>query len=354
MVAPDAAALAAHCQPAIAPSATVDASLDNLISNETGPGWIGGDSTYSTALPDGQETFVFSDTLTGTATPSGAATLTGFIHNSELVGSLSGRTTDIGGTERAPQTLIPDTTDSGDQWQGAATDVENGSQLVFVNEFAPVSGSQYERFTGHSGIAVMSIGSNGVPTFGSVTPVPTDATTQWGNALMQSGAYTYIYGADVNAAINDFYGMKVARVALGDSLDTSAWQYWNGTQWVSGEGNAVADQTVTVVTGVTAQQDGTGYEAVSIPGWPGGDTSVDLAYSCSPTGPWTAPTPVYTIPQITQYPDEIAYIATFHPELSSQGSLIVSYDVSSTDRLSALEQNVHQYQPQFLQLSVGA
>ena len=148
--------------------------------------------------------------------------------------------------------------------------------------------------------------------------------------------------------------MKVARVPLGDSLDSSAWQYWNGAQWVSGESNAVSDQTITVLTGVTPQQDGTGYEAVSIPGWQGGDTSVDLAYSCSPTGPWTAPTAVYTIPQVTQYPDEIAYIATFHPDLSSPGRLVVSYDINSTDGLSALEQDVHQYQPQFLQLKSGS
>ena len=116
---------------------------------------------------------------------------------------------------------------------------------------------------------------------------------------------------------------------LGNSLDTGAWQYWDGTQWVSGEGNAVADQTITVFTGVTPQQDGTGYEAASIPGWQGGDTSVDLAYSCSPAGPWTAPTPVYTIPQVTQYPDEIAYMATFHTELSSPGDLIVSYAINT-------------------------
>ena len=121
--------------------------------------------------------------------------------------------------ERA-ETLIPDTTPTapGDQWEVAATDVENGSQLVFVNEFAPVSGSEFDAFTGRSGIAVMSTSATGGPTLSSVTPVPTDATTQWGNALMQSGGYTYIYGADFNAAINDFYGMKVARVPLGESL----------------------------------------------------------------------------------------------------------------------------------------
>jgi hypothetical protein len=204
------------CQPATtSPRATVDTALNNLISNETGPGWVGGDSTYSTQLPDGQEAFVFSDTLIGTAQGSGAASLTGLVHNSELVGGMSGLSSadagglnpldsDIGGTVSSPQTLIPDTTDAGDQWQVAATYVENGNQLVFVNEFASVAGSEFDRFTGHSGIAVLRVPGDGVPTFSSVTQLPTDAFTQWGNAITQSGGYTYIYGTESNTTSGAF------------------------------------------------------------------------------------------------------------------------------------------------------
>ena len=50
-----------------------DTSLDSVFANQQGPGWIGGDATYSTALPNGQEAFAFSDTLVGTAQPSGTA-----------------------------------------------------------------------------------------------------------------------------------------------------------------------------------------------------------------------------------------------------------------------------------------
>ena len=118
------------------------------------------------SCPTGSEAFVFSDTLIGTAQASGAANVTGLVHNSELVGGMSGLNSDdigdmipldsdIGGTVSSPQTLIPDTTDSGDQWQVAATYVENGNQLVFVNEFAPVRERVFDRFTGHSGIAVL-------------------------------------------------------------------------------------------------------------------------------------------------------------------------------------------------------
>ena len=76
-VAPGAAALADDCQPTTTPTATEDAPLTSLMSNELGPGWIGGDATYSTELPSGNEAFVFSDTLIGTAQPNGSASLQG-------------------------------------------------------------------------------------------------------------------------------------------------------------------------------------------------------------------------------------------------------------------------------------
>jgi hypothetical protein len=301
---------------------------------------------YSTQLPNGQESFVFSDTLVGTAQSSGLSNLTGIPRNSELVGALPNLSTNISGTYGSPSSLIPDP-GGNDHWWTTSTYVENGSQLVYVNEFAPVPGS-WDQFTGRSGIAVLPVSGNGMPAFSSIVPLPTDATTQWGNAVFQDSSYTYVYGLD--SAVGAFYGMKVARVPLGASLQTSAWTYWNGSQWLSGEGNAVAINTGTQLSGVVPQAGGSGYAAVSIPGGVYHGSSVTLSYACSPTGPWSTPQPVYTIPQVSQYPNEFAYTPTIHPELTGQGGLVVSYDINSTSS-AAVIQNVHQYQPHFLLLN---
>ena len=165
----------------------------------------------------------------------------------------------------------------------------------------------------------MSIPADGMPTLSSITLVPTDPDTQWGNAVTQSNGYNYIYGTSSDTTSGAFFGMKIAWVAQGDSLDSDDWQYWSGTQWVSDEAGAATVDTGYELTGVTTQQGEGGYEAVSIPGSVYTDKTVDVSYACSPTGPWSAPTPVYTIPQVSQYPDEIAYIPTFHPELSGPG-----------------------------------
>ena len=339
----------ADCQPSVSPTASVDSNLTELFADQMGPGWLGADGTYSTQLPDKRESFVFSDTLIGTAQPNGQTTsLTGMPNNSEMVGFMPNLDVDINGTYGAPMSLIPDSSDA-DHWWTTSTYVENGVQLIYVNEFQPVSGSTFEQFTGRSGIAVMSLPQGGLPTLQSITPLPTDPDTQWGHAVMQTGSYVYVYGLVTNPSSGTFYGMKIARVLQGQSLDTSAWNFWDGSSWVGGEQNAAIINTGSILTGVEPQAGGAGYVAVSIPGGVFDDTSVALSYACSPTGPWSPPSSVYTIPQIAEYPNEIAYSPTFHPELSESG-LVVSYNINNTSSDSVL-QDVHEYQPQFLLLT---
>ena len=347
-VGPSWAAASGGLEPALPPSAVPDQFLNGVFSGQLGPGWIGGDAAYSTALPDGRVAFVFSDTLIGTAKPSGSASITGMPHSSELVGDLPSLDADYDGTYGAPKTLIPDTFKSGDEWQIEATYSEGGQQLIFVNEYVAATGAMYETYTGRSGIAVMSVPRGGMPTLRSIMLLPTDPDTQWGNAVMQNGGYIYVYGSDINPATSTVIGMKVARVPAAQSLDTSAWAYWNGSGWASGESDAVAVPTGYQLTGVTSDPDGNGFIAVSVPDGVQADDTIDLSYAASPTGPWTAPQPVYTIPQIAKYQNEVAYMPTFHPELSSPNVLVVSYNTNTTSGLSALLRNVHAYLPQFL------
>jgi len=336
------------CAPSTLPTASADTSLDSVFATQQGPGWIGGDATYSTALPNQREAFVFSDTLLGTALSDGRASLTGLAHNSELTGTLPDLGLDVNGAESSP-TLIPDQDSPGDSWQVASTYMEHGDQLVFVNEFSPVSGSLFDNYTGRTGIAVMSLAS-GTPSLVSVASVPTDPITQWGNAMTQSDGYDYIYGLTMNTATNTFYGLKVGRVPVGQSLAFGDWTYWTGSTWSSGETNAIVVKGLPLITGVVPLQNQTGFMGVGISGLAGHAMKVVLTFSCSPTGPWSPPQAVYTIPETTEYPNEYAYIATFHPELQGDG-VITSYNVDSLNGFAALVQNNHQYQPSFVQIT---
>lgn len=339
-----------YCAPANLPTATSNQTLNSYFSNQTGPGWVGGDATYSAKLPDGRIAWTFSDSFIGTVLPDGTTTFTGMPHNAQLVGSGANLVNNYGGTYAAPTSLIPNRTTNSWWWVGS-TYVENNTQLIFVNDFD--ARNMFGYFTGNSGIAVMKLPTGGKPTYSSLTTLPTDSTTQWGSAVTSDSTYNYIYGLSSNSADGTFYGMKVARVAKGKTLQVSTWQYWNGSSWVTGESHAVAFPTTNTITGVTAQPSwmGTGYVATSIPSGVFNDNVVQLSFACSPQGPWSTPQTVATIPEIAQYHDEIAYIPTFHPELSnSTTGLVVSYNINTTDGWAALAQNIHIYQPRFLQM----
>ena len=80
------------------------------------------------------------------------------------------------------------------------------------------------------------------------------------------------------------------------------------------------------------------------------DSELQVSYSCAPQGPWSTPATVYTIPEVTEYSDEIAYMATFHPELDDANGSVVSYSVDSLGGLDPLRADIHEYQPRFLYL----
>ena len=340
-----------YCAPATLPVATTNQTVNNYFANRLGPGWIAGDATYSAKLPDGRIAWTFSDSMVGTAKTDGTATFTGMPHNAQLIGTNGNLFDNYGGTYSAPTPLIPNRTSSSWWWVGA-TFVENNQQLIFVNDFD--ARNMFGYFTGNSGIAVMKLTTGGKPTYNKVQALPTDSTTQWGNALASDSTYNYIYGISSASSDGTFYGMKVARVAKGSTLTASSWRYWNGTAWVSGVTNAIPIATTNTLTGVTKQptwMGSTGYVAVSIPSGVFFDNVVQLSFACSPQGPWSIPQTVYNIPEISQFHNEVAYIPTFHTELSNSTSgLNVSYNINTTEGWGTLAQNIHLYQPRFLQL----
>ena len=55
--------------PAAPSAATIDSTFDGY-ATQNGPGWTGGDGTYSLALPDGTNLFMWSDSYIGTVDPT--------------------------------------------------------------------------------------------------------------------------------------------------------------------------------------------------------------------------------------------------------------------------------------------
>ena len=336
-----------YCIPPTVSTTSVDSVYDGYLNQQTGPGWVGGDSTYHTTLPDGRTVWDFSDTLIGTASTTGQATFTGMPHNTLLIGSGSSLATDLGGSYTSPHSLIPDDTYNGQQawyWVGA-TYVENGQLLVFANQ---ITSGTFGTVTGNSVIAVFSIpAAPALPVFQKIIPIVSDPGMQWGNGYTFDSTYNYIYGVASN------HQMKLARVARGKTTTLSSWQFWNGTSWVSGEQNAVVmNSTQAEAISPLPSNWGKGYIAVSVSAFPG--LQLQEQFSCAPQGPWSPPQSIYTIPETNgEYPYEIAYIPNvvgYHP--SGNSSLRVSYNINYTgsNGFQTLAQNINMYRARFVDL----
>jgi hypothetical protein len=65
----------------------------------------------------------------------------------------------------------------------------------------------------------------------------------------------------------------------------------------------------------------------------------------SPEGPWSEPTLIYETPE--HKGDVFTYNAKAHPELSTEGRLLISYNVNTSD-LKKVEAEAGIYRPRFL------
>jgi hypothetical protein len=102
-------AFASHPMAPSTPTATPNAGLNTLFNTygNSGIGWTGADSTYSTPLPDGRRLWIYSDTFLGPVNPDLSRPIdTPFLRNSMIVQDGARLETVHGGTTSEPTTLL--------------------------------------------------------------------------------------------------------------------------------------------------------------------------------------------------------------------------------------------------------
>ncbi|BFO16351.1 hypothetical protein SHKM778_27390 [Streptomyces sp. KM77-8] len=116
----------------------------NNYAKSTSRGWTGGDSTYSTLLPDGRRLWMFSDTFIGPLNSNGTRPLSApLINQSFVVQSGNSMSTITGGSTSDPQALRPPPAANEWYWLGDGTigeaDGKERLQIVFHRweRFAP-------------------------------------------------------------------------------------------------------------------------------------------------------------------------------------------------------------------------
>jgi len=404
-------------EPDLAPlSVTVreDNSFNQLFKR-CGPGWTGGDSTYSTALSPTQVLWLFSDTFIGPVTRDGKRNPddTTFVQGNTLVlqdTTSSALTTYVRktvGDEQETRSLPtfarspyddsrcpgqdfvqindalamfqPPQCPSGQHcyYWGGALAVENNQLTTFLQLMEQTGAGIFDFAWRESAIATVPIDKldTAEPAYVSV---PNNGVSYGGAVISDDDKYTYIYGMREESAGNSIcsgHCIHIARAPKDKMARPEEWRYWGATASTSARyawtekaehslpmagntGAAAAPQTQDQLGAARVTRCGALPECYVIIAhqYTGGASDNILAwYAAQPQGPWAGPVFVYQTPESRQPGQLFTYNAKIHPGLANEDGLLVSYDVNSlapaTDPLSPVV-TADSYRPRFIRVKL--
>jgi fibronectin type 3 domain-containing protein len=332
---------AAAALPAGGMAASAVASMFNTYG-DAGNHWTGADSTVSVPLPDGRVAWLFSDTFLGTVNADGSRpTSTPMVNNTIVVqDGTSLVSTRTGGTAALPEALVKPSQAGEFYWVGDGT-IENGALKVIYNRYKKTGDGGLDFALTGSALATFALPALTVT---SVVDLPVSTTIGWGSAILEDGAYTYIYGTSSTADHLKF--AHVARVPAGGL--GGAWQFWTGTAWSATE-SAAARLFSGVGTGFGVQQVNGQYVLVTQENNAVFDPQFVAYTAASPTGPFTGPVQLFKAPEQESGSPVITYDSRVHPELARSGKLLVSYNVNSLVNNDNYT-NARLYRPRFVEV----
>jgi hypothetical protein len=404
-------------EPGLAPlsvTAREDNSFNQLFQR-CGPGWTGGDSTYSTSLSPTQVLWLFSDTFIGPVSREGKRNPDGelFVQGNTLVlqdtpsGALTTLLRTTVGGERATQSLPTFTRSPYDgshcpadndvqkssaqamfqpaqcpsaqhcyYWGGALV-VDNGQLITFLQLMEQTGTGVFDFAWRSSAIATLPLErlDTAEPAY---VNAPGNGVSYGGAILRAADNYTYIYGVREEPAGNPIctgHCIHIARAPNHKLAQPAEWRYWGEIPgnaehygWTEQAADSVPMAGDTGPTAAPQTQDQLGAARVSHCGalpecyviiaqqYTGGISENILAwYAAQPQGPWAGPVFVYQTPESRQPGQLFTYNAKLHPAFTNEEGLLVSYDVNSlapvSDPASALA-NADSYRPRFIRVQL--
>jgi len=340
---------------ALTATASVNQTLTDQFTSyaETGGAWTGGDSTYTLPLKGGRTGWFFSDTFLGTVNPDGSRpTDSPFVNNSVVVQTSKGLSTITGGTPDEPAGIIPPEPDGRWYWIGDPAEGPHKTVQVPLLQFERTGPGSFDFQWVANRLATLDGDSLQLE---SIVDLPSATGINWGSWTLQEGRYTYIYGVADPEGVRSSY---VARTTGKDAL-AGDWSFWNGTDWVSGEADAVpVVPYVANEFSVAKYRDG--YLLITQDTSELFSTRIVARTSCSPTGPFSEPVEVYRTPETGlagSYGDAdvFTYNAHEHPNLRKGNRLLVTYNVNTFDNVGDVYDDASIYRPRFIdvELKVG-
>jgi hypothetical protein len=320
--------IAALNVPHTAAAAGPDTAFTHMFASLSGSGWVGGDGTNSVALPDGRDCWIFSDTITA----SSAAGLR-FTHNSIV---LTG-----GGSPRVISDPIPQPSPNEFYWAGAAR-VRGGQIWEIAQRIVQTGPGLWDFHFAADYLAKISISTWKLA---SITPLAgTAGSIDWGVAMLDDGAYTYIYGSESQGLSS---WMHIARVPKG-RLDLP-WSYDTDSGWAPNAAAASRRLLPGVAPAFSVVDLGAARGIRVITQQPMMGQAIYSVHAASPVGPFSKKRTIYTTGSFGAR--TYTYNALAHPEQTADGQMLFSFNVNSFDALSPA--NATLYRPRFFRIHLS-
>jgi hypothetical protein len=176
----------------------------------------------------------------------------------------------------------------------------------------------------------------------SITPLAgTAGAIDWGVAMLDNGPYTYIYGSESQGLAS---WMHVARVSKG-RLDLP-WSYYTRSGWSL---NAAAESRrllpgVAPAFSVIDLSGGRGIRVISQ--LPMMGQAIYSWHAATPVGPFSMKHTIYSTGSFG--PRTYTYNALAHPEQTTDGQMLFSFNVNSFDALLPADATL--YRPRFFRV----
>jgi hypothetical protein len=294
-------------------------------------GWTGGDATYSIALPGNRNLWLFGDSFIGQVRSDRSRSSLRLINNSLVIQDSTSFTTYHGGTTIVPEAFAKPADEATWYWPASGRS-DQDTLYVFMHAFG-TTGGMWGFY--RTGVDLLKMNPYTMEIYESTRIIEGDGIS-YGAHVMEDGDYAYIYG--VLAENPD----KWAYVARTDLRFSKPWQYYGNGEWSTESTNAKP-----IFHGVSEQfsvfRKGEKYYMLTQHNIFGKE--IYLYASDSPVGPWENKKVVYCTPETGG--DIFTYNAYAHPQFSSDGELLISYNINSFD-FGDLAENADNYRPFFV------
>ncbi len=311
-------------------------------------GWSGADGTYSVPLLDGRTLWLFGDTFFGGVLPGGQRSPETFMARNSVALQPGREPRDL---QFFAEPFHLERPGRHDEWFWPYHGVPIGSDRVQVllGRFRAIPRDDAFGFR-QVGLDLAVLRLEPAPRMERLSPVPhfrstPDSVTAWGNALVQEGPWTLIYGVRDSQAAPGGKSLLLARAPRGHLARFGTWRFFTGEGWSRDpEEAAILAEDVSNELSVHRDREG---QWVLVSGPADLSSRVLLRTAPTPHGPWSPAQNLLTAPEAAD--GVFAYNAKAHPSLSDPSGLLISYNLNALEPERVI-QDADLYRPRFIRV----